>query len=334
MNETEAFLAEGERWLDDASFQLEIAQVAAPVREELIERARSLIAETGESPTKLFGWPREWAEEQIAERRSQGLPAAVPDPSASWRDVPVLGMYLASAFAVVFLLVALVEEGWGLDYDLRLLGFPVAGGVMVMTALTVWEKTLSRRPFGAAAAAGAGILICGSLLVGLLVTWISEHPGPQAGAWHLGLLVLACALAGKVLDTLLPEKKPPAWRTPRDDEEWLGVLAGVLRLRADMPEQRVRTIVAEAQGHAVEAGSTLQEEFGRPEDYAAQFPTDQTNRTRRAAWGYSAMAALWTFLALPPDGSWRQGILALLWACLAAWEWRQVRRAAAPPAAG
>ncbi|WP_114423580.1 hypothetical protein [Nocardioides houyundeii] len=234
--------------------------------------------------------------------------------------------------AAVFLVLLLVREGWEMEYRLELLAFPVGLGLLPATAHTVWEKTLSRRPLGVAIAATAAVVVGGAFLMASPVIWSIGYRGPQAGAWHLGLLVPACALAGKVLDTLLPEKKLPTWRTPRDNDEWLGVLAGVLRLRAEMPEQRVRTIVAEAQGHAVEAGSPLQEEFGRPEDYAAQFPVDKRNRTRRQAWGYSAMTLPAVIMALPPDGSWNGWILTLLWGSLAAGKWREVRRSASPAA--
>jgi len=334
MSETDERSADVKRWLDEARVGLVLAHVATPVRDEILEQARDLVAQTGETPAELFGPPRAWVEEQLAERRSQGQPSVAPEPSASWRDVPVMGMYLAAALAAVFLLVALVEEGWDLDYDLGILVFPVVGGLLMTTALTVWEKTLSHRPLGVAVAAGGTVMVGGSLLLALLIGWIREHPVAEGGAWQLVLLVLACAVAGQVLDRLLPAEKSAPWRAPRDDDEWLGVLAGVLRLRADMPEPRVSTIVAEARAHALEAGSTLQAEFGRPEDYAAQFPRDAKNRTRRKAWFFSALAAIAAFTALPPDGSWSAALLALGWAALAAWEWRQVRRSSAPSAKG
>lgn len=329
MNEADQRSADVEHWLDSARLRLAVANVASPVRDEMLERARLLVDQTGESPTGLFGPPGEWVEEQIAERRSQGLPCVAPDPSASWRDVPVMGMYVAAGLGAVLLALALIKRGGELDYDLLgLVGFPVVGGLTVMTALTAWEKTLSRRPVGVAVAVGGAVVLGGALGLALLFGWGRDHPTAEASAWHLGLLVLACALGGKVLDRLLPEQEPRTWRTPRADDEWLGVLAGVLRLRADMPESRVHTIVAEAQAHAVEAGSTLQEEFGRPEDYASQFPVDKTNRARRKAWLYTALAALAAITALPPGSSWSAVLLTLLWGALATREWRRLRRSA------
>ncbi len=241
--------------------------------------------------------------------------------------MPVLGLYLATALALVLLVVGLVQDGWDVESDLGLLALPVLGGLLVTTALATWEKTLARRPVGVAVAAGGGVLLGGSLLTGLLLMWSSEQPWPQAGAWHLVGLVLACALVGKGLDRVLPAQQRPTWRAPRDDDEWLAALAGVLRLRADVPEERVRSILAEARAHASEAGSTLAAEFGRPEDYASAFPVDHSSGIRLRAWGLSAMTALSTFLAVPPDGSWAWALMTALWGSLAVREWRRLRRA-------
>ena len=66
------------------------------------------------------------------------------------------------------------------------------------------------------------------------------------------------------------------------------MLAGVLRLRADMPEHRVRDILDEARAHGVETGAPLHEEFGRPEDYASRFAPDPVTGLRRKALGFTA----------------------------------------------
>lgn len=326
MNDAHERSSEVAHWLDDARLRLARANVAPPVMDEVLERARVLVAETGESPDDLFGPPSEWADEQVAERRSDGLPLAVPDPAASWRDVPVMGMYSAATIAAVVLVVSAIKGEWQLDYDLGFIGFPVLMGLVTVTALTVWEKTLSRRSLVVAAAAGGAVLTGGVALLGLLIWWGHGHVVATSGTWRLGLLVLAWALLGRLFDSVLPQKPPRAWGTPRTDDEWLGVLAGVLRLRADMPETRVRTIVAEARAHATEAGSSLQEEFGRPEDYASQFPADEVNRTRRKAWGYTALAGLGVILAVPPNSRWSGVVLAVGWGACAVWEWRRSRR--------
>ncbi|WP_110240262.1 hypothetical protein [Nocardioides gilvus] len=325
MNESDELAEDAEDWLDDARWRLALKDVARPVVDDILAEARVLIAETGEPPTELFGPPEEWADEQIAERRRDGLPLVVPDPAASWRDVPVLGMYAAAGTGVVVLLHSLFNREWQLEYDLGLLGFPVVMGLVTMTVLTVWEKTLSRRSLAVAVAAGTGVVAGGVALLGLLVWLGRDHLIATASPWYVVLLVLACALLGRLFDSLLPEDAPRAWITPRTDDEWLAVLAGVLRLRADMPEERVRTIVAEAQAHCAEAGSTLQEEFGRPEDYAAQFPPDEIASTRRKAWAYTAISGLAVILVLI-GSKWVGAILMLLWGARAVREWRRLRR--------
>lgn len=326
MNESDELAESVEDWLDDAESQLALANVARPVVDDILESARVLITQTGERPTELFGPPEEWAEEQIAERRRDGLPLVVPDPAASWRDVPVLGMYAAAGMGLIVLLHSLFSREGQLEYDLGLLGFPVVMGLVTMTVLTVWEKTLSRRSLVVAVAAGVGVVAAGVAVLGLLAWLGRDHVIATASPWYVVLLVLACALLGRLFDSVLPEGAPRAWVTPRTDGEWLAVLAGVLRLRADMPEERVRTIVAEAQAHCAEAGSTLQDEFGRPEDYAAQFPPDEVASTRRKAWAYTAMTGLAVVLILLIEHKWMGAVLLVLWGVRAISEWRRLGR--------
>lgn len=330
MNESEELPADVEDWLDDARWRLALKDVARPVVDDLLAEARVLIAESGESPTELFGPPEEWAVEQIAERRRDGFPTTVPDPAASWRDVPVLGMYAAAGISLVVLLHSLVNREWQLEYDLGLLAFPVVAGLVTMTVLTVWEKTLSRRSLPVAVAAGAGVVAGGVAVLGLLVWLGRDQLSATASLWYVVLLTLALGLLGKFFDSVLPEQVTSGWRVPHTDAEWLGVLAGVLRLRADMPEDRVRRIVAEAQSHCSEAGSTLQEEFGRPEDYAAQFPQDEITRTRRKAWAYTALTGLGGILVVLLDMSWSSVLLTLLWGVSAVREWRKLRSLLSP----
>lgn len=170
----------------------------------------------------------------------------------------------------------------------------------------------------------------GTVLVALVIWLGRDHLVATASTWYLGLLMMACVLMGRLFDSVLPEDPPRTWGTPRTDAEWLGVSAGVLRLRADMTEERVRTIVAEAQSHCAEADSTLQEEFGRPEDYAAQFPKDEINRLRRNAWAYTALTGLGAILAVLFVTGWSGVLLTLLWGVRAVGEWKKLRAALSP----
>lgn len=324
MNESEELPTDVKEWLDAVRLRLTLDGVARPVVDDILGQARALVADSGESPTDLFGPPREWATEQIAERRRDGLPTAVADPATSWRDVPVMGMYAAAGVSLVVLLHSLINREWRLEYDLGLLAFPVVMGLVTLTVLTVWEKTLARRSRLVAVAAGGGVVAGGVGILGPLLWLGRDQVIATASLWYVVLLALACALLGKLFDSVLPEGTPRGWRTPRTDAEWLGVLAGVLRLRADMPEDRVRRIVADAQAHCAETGASLQEEFGRPEDYAAQFARDEITRARRKAWAFTALTGLGLVLVVLLDMSWSAVLLTLLWGVYAGREWRRV----------
>ena len=104
-------------------------------------------------------------------------------------------------------------------------------------------------------------------------------------------------------DRLLPERPrrtapgsgrpaPDGGVAPLDDDEWAHELAGTLRLRMDMGEERVRETVREARAHAAEAGRPLAEEFGSPAQYAARFSRDTAAAARRTAWIFTAFTVL------------------------------------------
>lgn len=336
MNDTDhdrdEYLFGVDSWLDSARIHLEEVHVAPPVVQELLAGARALAEETGERPQELFGTPRSWAQEQVAVRRDDGLPLAAPVPGARWRDVVVHGLYFAALFAASFLLIALLRRDSGRDFNMvAVLGFPVVVGIVVAAIRTAWSKTLARRPIGVAIALCGGIATTGILAI-VLLFWVGHaHVTTTTGPWALGLLALGCVLATRILDTLVPRRPTRKHPEPRDDDEWLTVLAGVLRLRAEMSEGRIRTIAAEARAHAVETGSTLQEEFGRPEDYASTFAPDRVNRSRRMVWVYSALAVLAAIGAMPPDVDWWYVGFTLMWIAFAAHEWSLVRQATRPP---
>jgi hypothetical protein len=123
---------------------------------------------------------------------------------------------------------------------------------------------------------------------------------PSAGWWHLLATLAYGAVAARVL--LGPDRgeaarggdpRPdpavrgdvPAVLTSEEltDPAWAREAARALRARADLTDRRVRQIVAEAEEHAHEAGSALQEEFGPPRGYAARFGADPVVPARRSA---------------------------------------------------
>lgn len=81
------------------------------------------------------------------------------------------------------------------------------------------------------------------------------------------------------------------------DEEWAAQLAGLLRLRAEMPETDVRSTIAEVRQHATTSGTSLAQEFGSPSAYASRLPRSTSGRRMRERWRRTA----WV-LAVPSFG--------------------------------
>lgn len=316
-----------QEWLDAARWQLARAGAARPVVDELVDRALALAASSGEPAAELFGAPDAWATAQLDERRRDGLPVQEADPASRWRDVAVLGLALATMAAVAVLAVSVLRREWQVEYSVALLSLPLLLGLLPAVVHTTWEKTLARRSLVAALAAGGAVTAAGIALATWVVLSSRDVVLATASVWWWVAYAAACAALSGLASRVLPDDSAPAWTAPRDDEEWLGVLAGALRLRAGFSETRVRDVVAEARAHATESGSTLQEEFGRPEDYAAQFSGDTTRRTRLRAWGFTAIAVVSGVTAAPPDVSWTGVVLLVGWTAMAVREWVVLARA-------
>ena len=76
-------------------------------------------------------------------------------------------------------------------------------------------------------------------------------------------------------------------------------LAGVLRLRKDLPDARVAEIVRDARVRGAAAGRPLAEELGSPESYAAGFQKDRVAAPRRRAWAVTAFVVIILATRLP-----------------------------------
>ncbi len=105
---------------------------------------------------------------------------------------------------------------------------------------------------------------------------------------------------------------------------WSVELTEILRTRYAMSAARVRDLVAEAHLHAAESGTTVQEEFGTPEEYAARFAPDRARRSRLTLAVLAGLLVLsGAFLV---DGfSWTNAAMTGLLSCLLASEYRTYR---------
>lgn len=228
-----------------------------------------------------------------------------PDPAtpdATWRDVPVVGFTVAAGIAVLFCLVWLLRDGLTTDYTWGLLLAPVLMGVAEVAVMVLWERLLVRVPRLAATLVVGGALLA---FVLVLAWWLVEvnaqtHLFTGSTFWLLAVAPVCAGLAW-LAHRLLPAARRPVEEPPAalDDDAWARRLAGVLRLRKDLPDARVAEIVRDARARGAAAGRPLAEELGSPESYAAGFRKDLVIAPRRRAWAVTALVLLILATRLP-----------------------------------
>ncbi|MBE1539703.1 hypothetical protein [Micrococcus yunnanensis] len=261
-----------------------------------------------------------------------------PDPAtpdATWRDVPVVGFTVAAGIAVLFCLVWLLRDGLTTDYTWGLLLAPVLMGVAGVAVMVLWERLLVRVPRLAATLVAGGALLA---FVLVLAWWLVEvnaqtHLFTGSTFWLLAVAPVCAGLAW-LAHRLLPAARRPVGEPPAalDDDAWARRLAGVLRLRKDLPDARVAEIVRDARARGAAAGRPLAEELGSPESYAAGVQKDRVIAPRRRAWAVTALVLLILATRLPGvvagerPSAWDVAYLLLAVVVLVS-EWRDYRAA-------
>jgi hypothetical protein len=140
-------------------------------------------------------------------------------------------------------------------------------------------------------------------------------------------VALALGLGAALLHTAWSRRhlRRPPLPGETADTRWSMELAEIPRTRCSMSGARVRDVLAEADAHARDAGSSLEDEFGTPEEYAARFTPDLVRRSRWRFAGFVTMALLAG--ALFVDGpSWSTGLVTAFWTW---WAVRERRHGAA-----
>ncbi|RNM11964.1 hypothetical protein SAMN04487849_11360 [Micrococcus luteus] len=213
-----------------------------------------------------------------------------PDPAtpdATWRDVPVLGFTVAAGNAVLFCLVWLLRDGLTTDYTWGLLLAPVLMGLAGVAVMALWERLLVRVPRLAATLVAGGALLAFVLVLAWWLVEVNAQTRLFTGStfWLLAVAPVCAGLAW-LAHRLLPAARRPVEEPPAalDDDAWARRLAGVLRLRKDLPDARVAEIVRDARARGAAAGRPLAEELGSPESYAAGVQKDRVAAPRRRAW--------------------------------------------------
>lgn len=313
-------------WAHSVAWSLMMRDVdTTQVRAALVD-ARALVEETGESPEELFGGPREHADALFERWRSEGDLRLDP-VTPRWRDLPASGLAMASCVAVLLPLVMLFDKETTTSWTVGMVLLPLVIGLGIAVAITGWAS-LSRR--GAVVGAlGTGAMVLGLATVAALAMYLSqEHPFATAGTWWYLVLAAVCALLSTLWRRWLDAHPAPTTPPVADEDEWARRLAGILRARLLLPEERVSAIVTEARAHATESGRSLQEEFGTPERYAARFRPDVARRGRMIALLYAVLAGFYVVMLL--DGfSWTYLGLVLVLGAMAVGELRRARTGAA-----
>lgn len=153
-----------------------------------------------------------------------------------------------------------------------------------------------------AAVAGVGVLLTAVVMTLLRV----GGPVGTASVWWMLAVAAVTALLAMLLRPTPVSPVPGAG--PLDDDAWSARAAALLRLR-DLPESRVRDLVAEARSHAHEAGAPMSDALGSPERYAAGFAPDTASRERRRAAALGGLGVAGAILAVDP-WSWPWALMA------------------------
>ena len=164
----------------------------------------------------------------------------------------------------------------------------------------------------------------------LVLAWALIQVEPIGSTVTLRLLPIALAtgVGCSVGLVVWSRRHRPRGRAAAPDApaevRWSAELTEILRTRHAMSAARVRDVVAEAHLHAADSGTSLHEEFGTPEEYAARFAPDRARRSRFTVAGLTGLLVLSAVLLV--DGfSWTGVALTGLLGFLVASEYRTCR---------
>ncbi len=292
---------------------------------EGLEEALALVKETQESPDVLFGTPADHADALYDRWVEEGRLHLWDAGRATWPEVPSSGLACAAFFSVAFLAVFLFHGETSRTWTLGMIVIPVGMGLGVVTMATAWDTTLRSRGFGGAVVAASATLVASATVIALVNEWSKAHPLGTASIWWYLAVAAACALLSTTWRRWLDARPVPVPEGIADVDEWSRELAAILRGRYTMADARVRTIIGDAHAHAADAGRTVQEEFGTPEEYAAGFVPDLARRSRLLV-AYYLGAAVLNLVGVTFGISWRSLVIAAGFGWLAWREYLKYRR--------
>ncbi|KQV77318.1 hypothetical protein ASC64_00200 [Nocardioides sp. Root122] len=280
-------------WAYGVSWRLLRRDVQPDQVREGLEEALALLRQTQESPQELFGSPDEHADALYDRWAEEGRLHLWDASSMSWAEVPAWGFGLGAFFSIAFLGVFLAHGETSRTWTLGMIVVPVGMGLAMAAAWAAWSTLLRSRGVAAALAGFVGTAAGLAMTIALVNEWSKAHPLGTATTWWYVWVAAASALLAAALGRWRESRPETAPQGIVDVDDWSRQLAAILRGRHTLSDARVRTIVGDAHAHAADAGRTVQEEFGTPEEYAARFAPDLPRRSRLMIAFYLTMAVLW-----------------------------------------
>lgn len=307
---TEAFrVARGEesdaRWAETALVSLVFADVDIDLAETLVGELAEQVAASGRAAEELFGEPREWARDLVAELTATGVDAFSDPLRLGVRDVVVFALGAATGLAVLLLVVTVGGRLLGGDpvqVGAPHIVAPLLLGTLVIALIAAYGNLRGRWRFPVLATVLAAGVVGGSTAAALVFQAVQRFSWEGSWPWSL-VIILGYASATATVATLWrPPTKAPLTSddvdSRVDDATWLQRLRTAGRSRGDLTDARIDDAVAVARTHGVDTGANLVDEFGSPEGYARSLPSDPVVIPRRRALVYAVAALGWLSLGL------------------------------------
>lgn len=324
-------------WAQTAFASMVFDDVRIDVAEHLLNEIAPTVREAQESPEELFGPAVAWADERMAELKREGVDVFEDPLRLDVREVVVYSFGSASVLSALVVVSELFSALFGADggpdrLSLGLALMPLLISVLIMVLISVYKRTTARFRFPIAAAACAAVVVGGAVTIASLIMPLGQVTLPAHPLW-IGVLIPVYAAACWAGSRLWPKVDPPSRPTVQqvldpqqvDDATWIARARTRLRERADLSDQRIEEVLAEAEGHGHDSGGRLIKEFGSPEGYAQSLPADPRVKPRRLTMLYALVALGWLTLGLRIAStmewelSWSTAIYPVL-VLLSAWE--------------
>lgn len=323
------------KWVRTAEGRLLLDGVNATTASEALAELLPTLRQTQEPVEELFGDPTAWAKDQQELWQQRGVQAYERPETFSIGQFLQATLISATGICLVVAFLAFFDVGWRTDLNWMMFALPVFIAAGTTGIMQVWTLGLRKSSRVVALLYSAAFLVALALLGGVLATTVHGSLGTGSVLWYLApapLYALLAFLIGRIhksqrttsVSTSAPE-------LASNTEMWVTQLRQQLRLRADLSERQIRVIVDETRVYATEAETSLAEEFGTPESYAASFEPNTSFRARRSAWEWSGGSVLCAILLVVSalnagtPWTWQTAVFAALFIgtlCYAVQSWR------------